>query len=96
MFAKEGKVNTLPFLILSDDLLNQSAAGIVVGLSVSYVKLPIHSHIKANIVESGSEVYICCEQILTVSVNRCTDKLGAISQSTMNEVGKTVKLLLAL
>ncbi|MEX0685912.1 MAG: type II toxin-antitoxin system PemK/MazF family toxin [Balneolales bacterium] len=97
-FIDHGENSTLPFLVLSDDLLNNSAAGIVIILPVIYDEKGIRSHIKASLtgVEPIQYIYVCCEEIVTVSVDRCHQLVGSITQKNMDEISYTVKMLLGL
>lgn len=93
VFKHAGVFQTQPSLILSDDLFNQNSANLVIILSITDKQVKTRSHIQVSHVESQG-FFICCEEILTVSRDRCTKHLANVSDKIMKEVDETVKLLL--
>ncbi|MEX0780519.1 MAG: type II toxin-antitoxin system PemK/MazF family toxin [Balneolales bacterium] len=87
---------SLPCLILSDELLKNTSANLTVVLPATNRDLNIASHIQAIGLEAEPELFIRCEEMLTVSTKRCLQKIGKVSDKTMLEVDETVKLLLGL
>ena len=89
-----------PALIVSDDRLNASAAGLVIVVPLSRTRGDIPSHVEMRSPEGGvrETSYAMCEQVRAIAVERLRDgPWGApISVSLMSEVERRLRLLLAL
>jgi len=89
-----------PALIVSDDRLNASAAGLVIVVPLSRTRRDIPSHVEVRAPEGGvrETSYAMCEQVRAISVERLRDgPWGAqISAPLMSEVERRLRLLLAL
>ncbi|MEX0773353.1 MAG: type II toxin-antitoxin system PemK/MazF family toxin [Balneolales bacterium] len=93
-FQHAGGIETLPCLILSDNQINQNSANLTVVLSTMDKKLDLRSHIQANESGKGEDIFICCEQILTVSTDRCIKAIDEVPDKILAEVDETVKMVL--
>jgi mRNA interferase MazF len=89
-----------PGLIISDDRLNASAAGLVVVLPLTRTHRGVPSHVEIRPPDGGVRdlSYAMCEQIRTVSVERLRDGPwgGVVSATTMGAVEDRLRLLLGL
>jgi mRNA interferase MazF len=89
-----------PVVIVSDDRLNSSAAGlvIVVPLTRTYGAVPWHVGIEQPEGGVRARSYAMCEQVRAISVDRLRDgPLGPpISTASMAEVDRRLRLLLGL
>ena len=87
-----------PVLVVSADFVNHSAAGMVIVLPLTTSERPVRSHVSVYPPEGGiSDVSsIQCEQIRAISARRLEQYVGAVSESTMFRVGRTLKFLLDL
>ncbi|MEX2641544.1 MAG: type II toxin-antitoxin system PemK/MazF family toxin [Balneolales bacterium] len=97
-FSPWGKSVLSPCLILSGDRFNQNQAGLIIVLPAIVQDLNIRSHVRAAVNGNGpaADLYICCDEILTVSTDRCIEKTGEVSEKTLEEIRETVMLLLDL
>ena len=87
-----------PALVLSADLLNASAAGIVSALPITSRDRGIRSHVAIEPPEGGLAVpsWILCEQVRTISRERLLGRIGAVSPRTLAAVADRVRVLLDL
>ena len=87
-----------PALVLSADLLNASAAGIVSVLPITSRDRGIRSHVAVEPPEGGLAVpsWILCEQVRTISRERLLGRIGAVSPRTLAAVADRVRVLLDL
>ena len=87
-----------PALVLSADLLNASAAGIVSVLPITSRDRGIRSHVAVEPPEGGLAVpsWILCEQVRTTSRERLLGRIGAVSPRTLAAVADRVRVLLDL
>ncbi|MGI8495871.1 MAG: type II toxin-antitoxin system PemK/MazF family toxin [Pyrinomonadaceae bacterium] len=87
-----------PALIISDDLFNQSHAGLVVVLPITSKSKGIRSHVPVAPPEGGLSVqsYIKCEDVLSISIQRLERKLGKVTARTMGEVENRLRIIMAL
>ena len=89
-----------PALIVSDDRLNASAAGLVVVVPLTRTRRNVPSHVEIRPHEGGvrGTSYAMCEQVRAVSIERLRQgPWGApISADLMGEVERRLRLLLGL
>jgi len=87
-----------PGLILSVDLFNQGPAGLVVLLPLTTRQKGIPFHVEIAPPEGGlaEKSFIKCEDIRSVSKERFSRKLGAVSPQTLTEVEDRLRILLDL
>jgi mRNA interferase MazF len=85
-------------LIVSDDRLNRSPAGLVIALPLTITDRRIPVHVRINPPEAGLErpALIMTDQIRTVTKTSLTARLGAISSLTLERVEDFLRLTLAL
>jgi mRNA interferase MazF len=87
-----------PAVVISSDLLNESAAGIliVIPITTSYRGLP--SHIEIDNGESGlDEVsYAKCEDVKSVSEQRLISRIGAAGDEVVFQAARALGFLLDL
>jgi len=87
-----------PAVVISSDLLNESAAGvlIVIPITTSYRGLP--SHIEIDNGKSGlDEVsYAKCEDVKSVSEQRLISRIGAAGDEVMFQAARALGFLLDL
>jgi mRNA interferase MazF len=92
------QAGTRPALVLSVDKFNHGPAGLVVVLPITShdKKQPIHVPVKPP--EGGLSMlsFIKCEDIWSVSKQRLKQFLGAVSNETMAEVERRLRILLNL
>ncbi len=94
----EQAAGTRPALVVSVDLFNHGPAGLVVVLPVTSKDKGIPLHVKLLASEGGlkTESYVKCEDIRSVSIERCEKKIGHISPSILAEVDDRLRILLDL
>ena len=89
-----------PSLVLQTDKGNSNdnyPNTIVVTISTKGRQIPFHVELKPNSINGLSSIsYIKCEQILTVSKERLTKKIGKISIKEIEKVEEAVKLVLEM
>ena len=87
-----------PVLIVSEDLLNQGPAGLVIALPVTSTMRPIPTHVPVKPPEGGlrSHSAILCEAVRSISTERLVARWGAVSPRTMGEVEDRLRILLRL
>ncbi len=87
-----------PALIISNDILNSSAAALVTVVPITTKARPIRSFLKIDPPEGGlpQTSYIICDQVRTVSRERLGKHSGAVSTYMLAEVERRVKFLLDL
>ena len=87
-----------PVIIIQNNLGNKhSPTTIVVPLTSRIGKKTLPTHI---VIENGCglvcESIALCEQIRTIDKSRLTTRLGAVSETTMTEIDKALKISLGL
>jgi mRNA interferase MazF len=90
---------TRPVLVVSDDLLNQGASGLVIVLPITSTTKFIPSQIIITLPEGGlvNPSAIKCEAIRSLDKKeRMVKRLGAVSLNTMARVEDALKFLLKL
>lgn len=87
-----------PALVLSADLLNASAAGIVSALPITSRDRGIRSHVAIEPPEGGLAVpsWILCEQVRTISRERLLGRIGVVTMRTLAAAADRVRVLLDL
>jgi mRNA interferase MazF len=87
-----------PALIISNDIFNSSAAGLVVIVPATSKSRPIRSFLRIDPPEGGLKQtsFLICDQIRTISKGRLTKRMGAITAPVLAEVEQRVKFLLDL
>ena len=87
-----------PALVLSADVLNASAAGIVSVLPITSRDRGIRSHVAVEPPEGGLTVpsWILCEQVRTISRERLLGRIGVVTARTLAAVADRVRVLLDL
>ena len=87
-----------PALVLSADILNASAAGIVSILPITSRDRGIRSHVAIEPPEGGLAVpsWILCEQVRTISRERLLGRIGVVTARTLAAAADRVRVLLDL
>ena len=87
-----------PALVLSADILNASAAGIVSILPITSRDRGIRAHVAIEPSEAGLALrsWIMCEQVRTVARERLLRRMGAVAPRTLAAVSDRVRVLLDL
>jgi mRNA interferase MazF len=87
-----------PCLVISDDRLNRSQAGMAIIVPITRTVRNIPSHVAISPPEGGlTEMgVIKCEQVRSISTIRLKKRLGVVNLSTLSQVGEKLKLLLNL
>jgi mRNA interferase MazF len=87
-----------PCLIISVDLFNQGASGLVVVLPITSKDKGIPFHVKINSPEGGmkTQSFIKCEDVRSISVERLDKCWGNVSSGTLAEVEDRLKILMGL
>ncbi len=87
-----------PALVVSDDLLNRSPAGLVIIAPITGTDRGIPAHVKVTAGEGGltKQSVVMVDQLRTISDQRIDRRLGTVSSSTMGQVDDRLKLILGL
>ena len=87
-----------PCLVISVDLFNQGASGLVVVLPITSNDKGIPFHIKINSPDGGikTQSFIKCEDVRSISVERLDKCWGTVSSETLAEVEDRLKILMGL
>ena len=87
-----------PCLIVSDDRFNRSAADLVIVIPITSKDKGIASHVEINPPEGGLQLrsFIKCEDIRSISTDRLIKVLGPVKRSTLENVGRRLRILLNL
>jgi mRNA interferase MazF len=95
--GKEQK-GTRPALVVSDDRLNQSEAGLVIVVPLTSRDKGIASHVRLDPGQDDVKAasYAACEQIRAISRERLKKKWGAASTGKMAQVERNLKFLLGM
>ena len=93
---EQGRIR--PALVISNDILNHGAAGLVTVVPLTTKSRPIRSFLQVNPPEGGLQKssFIICDQVRTISKERLRKRFGAVSSSTLAEVERRLKFLLDL
>lgn len=87
-----------PALVISVDVLNQSAAEIVVVVPLTSRAKEVRSHVEVPAGEGGlgSRSFVKCEDIRSVSSQRLLSRLGTVGTGTMRAVEDRLRMILGL
>jgi mRNA interferase MazF len=87
-----------PCLIISVDLFNRGASGLVVVLPITSKDKGIPFHVELNPPEGGLKIssFIKCEDVRSVSVERLEKRWGAVSLETLTAVEDRLRILMGL
>ena len=87
-----------PALVVSVDTFNNGPADLVIVLPVTSVAKGIPFHVEVKPPEGGVTMrsFIKCEEIRCVSKGRLTERLGEVSDRTMDAVQDRIKIILDL
>jgi mRNA interferase MazF len=87
-----------PALVVSDDALNRSPAGLVIVAPITGTDRGIPAHVRMPAPEGGltKPSVIMVDQIRTISRRRLARRLGAVSPSTMRQVEERLRVVLSL
>jgi len=83
-----------PALIISDDLLNQSLAEMVIVIPITSKNKNIPTHIEINYDFLEMKSYIKTEDIRAISFNRLIERLGTVDTQILDRVSECLKMLL--
>jgi mRNA interferase MazF len=91
-----------PALVLSDDAFNSGLSGLVMVIPLTsriHKSKSIPAHVRVDPPEGGLKTpsAILCDQLRTISKDRLgTTSWGAVSSTTLDEVERAIRMLLAL
>ena len=87
-----------PVLVVSEDLFNRGAAGLLIVLPLTSTIRGIPSHVPVSPPEGGvrNASAILCEAVRSVSVERLVARWGAVQARTMSAVEDRLRMLLRL
>jgi len=87
-----------PVLVMSEDLFNRGAAGLVIVLPLTSKWRGVPSHVPLDPPEGGGEhrSAVLCEAVRSVSVERLTVRWGVVERRTMAAVEDRLRILLRL
>jgi mRNA interferase MazF len=85
-------------LVISVNELNHGPAGIATVLPISVVDQRIATHVKVPSGEAGltQNGFVKCEEVRSVSIERLTNRVGAVKPATMAVVMRNVGVLLGI
>ena len=87
-----------PALIVSDDRLNQSEAGLVIVVPLTSRDTGIDSHVPLDPAQDDIKAasYAACEQIRAISKERLKKKWGTASAGKIAQVEQSLRFLLGM
>lgn len=87
-----------PVLIVSEDLLNQGPAGLVIALPLTSTLRPIPTHVPVEATEGGlrNRSAIMCEALRSISTGRLVARWGRVGPRTMAAVEDRLRILMRL
>lgn len=87
-----------PCLVISVDLFNQGASGLVVVLPITSKDKGIPFHVQIDPPEGGVETqsFIKCEDVRSISVERLDKRWGTVSLETLAEIEDKLRILMGL
>lgn len=87
-----------PCLVISVDLFNQGASGLVVVLPITSKEKGIPFHVELNPPEGGLKVgsFVKCEDVRSISVDRLEKRLGRVSSETLIAIEDKLRILMGL
>ncbi len=87
-----------PALVVSADLFNKGAAGLVIVAPLTSRAKHVNTHVPVEPPEGGLSVrsFVKCEDIRSVSIERVGRRLGAVTDETLDLVEDRLRILLDL
>lgn len=87
-----------PALIISDNRLNSSRAGLVLAVPLTTTEQGIPWHVQVQAGEGGLQEasYALCEQVRSISKKRLRRRLGKVRAETITEVEDRLQILFGL
>lgn len=87
-----------PCLVISVNLFNQGASGLVVVLPITSKQKGIPFHVEINPSEGGVKMpsFIKCEDVRSISVERLDKYWGTVSSETLAAVEDRLRILMGL
>lgn len=87
-----------PAVIVSADSFNAGAAGLVVVCPMTTRERGIRFHVPVEPPEGGvrARTQVLCDQVRTVSVERLSRRVGALSRTSMQLIDERLRILLDL
>ena len=87
-----------PALVVSIDAFTHGPAGLVIVLPITSVAKGVPIHVEVKPPEGGLTMrsYVKCEDIRSVSIDRLSRRLGALSDDTLETVDHRLKIILNL
>jgi mRNA interferase MazF len=87
-----------PCLVISVDLFNQGASGLVVVLPITSKEKGIPFHVELNPPEGGLRVrsFIKCEDVRSISIERFEERWGVVSPEILIAVEDRLRILMGL
>jgi mRNA interferase MazF len=85
-------------LVISVNELNHGPAGIATVLPISAVDQRIATHARVLAGEAGQtqDGFVKCEEVRSVSIERLTNRVGAVKPATLATVMRNVRVLLGM
>lgn len=85
-------------LVISVNELNHGPAGLAMVLPVSTVDKRIATHVRVPAGEAGQtqDGFVKCEEVRSVSTERCTSRVGVVKAATLAAVMRNVGVLLGM
>lgn len=89
---------TRPVLVVSSDLFNQGAAGLIFAIPLTSKNKNIRSHIKIVPPEGGLTMtsFAMCEAMRSISKDRLLNPLGTVGTRILADVENILKMLLEI
>lgn len=93
---EQGRVR--PALVVSNNILNHGASGLVTIVPITTKSRPIRSFLRIDPPEGGLQKpsFIICDQVRTLSMDRLGKRFGTVATTTLSEVERRLKFLLDL
>jgi mRNA interferase MazF len=87
-----------PAIVVSSDRMNNSAAGLVIVVPLTTRQRGLPSHIAIGTGETGlrEESYAKVEDIKSISVERCSRRIGRADDTALERIRSVARLLLDL
>lgn len=87
-----------PAVVVSADILNNGAGGLVVVVPITTAGYGLRSHIELEAEATGLHhtSYARCDQLRVVSVQRLTETLGMVGPGDMDSIAQALRFVLDL
>lgn len=87
-----------PAVVVSADLLNESAAGVLIVVPITTAHRGLPSHVEIDPGNSGLDEisYAKCEDVKSISEQRMIARLGEVNGSVAFQIGRALRFLLDL